>query len=408
MRLLFLSGLAAAALIAGCGSSNNSASGLRWLPPTTPITGVAFSASFSFGTGNVSGNRYYLADRNNAAIDVFDTATSAQVGQIKGTGANGFAGAQSTNGAQDDSISGPNGVFPVGNLLYVTDVNSVKVVDPASQQVVKTIPVGTQGKRADQGCADSAHHLFLVATPEAATPYLSVIDTNSQAVVGTITFNDAGGAPSTGLRACQYDAAGDTFYVNNAGSAANPHGELIALPGVSVRGIAGGTTVNVTDLAGARIYGEGNCDPTGLALGPGNDVAVGCRETTSGASLLVQIMDRSNGRILSSVNAGGGGDIVYEASTNRYYNAAARWTSGGTAATGGVCSSSSTCNPVLAVIDAASYAVVATLKTGNDAHAVAVDPATARAFVPMSSGNTPAGCGNCSGAVAGLLTFAIK
>jgi DNA-binding beta-propeller fold protein YncE len=119
-------------------------------------------------------------------------------------------------------------------------------------------------------------------------------------------------------------------------------------------------------------------------------------------------MDRSNGRILSSVNAGGGGDIVYEASTNRYYNAAARWTSGGTAATGGVCSSSSTCNPVLAVIDAASYAVVATLKTGNDAHAVAVDPATARAFVPMSNGNTPSGCGNCSGAVAGLLTFAIK
>ncbi|MBK4734400.1 YncE family protein [Noviherbaspirillum pedocola] len=409
MRSSLISCLAAAAVLAGCGgSTDNSASGLRWLPPTKLVTNIVNGTDFRFGTGAVLGNRYYLADRNNAAIDVFDTATSNLLSQIKGSGANAFTGLRSTSGAPDDTISGPSGVYAVGNLLYVGDVNSVKIVDPASQQVVKTIPVGAQGKRANKACVDTAHNLFVIATPEAATPYLTMIDTTTQVVVGTISFTDASGARSAGLGACQFDAAADTLYVNNAGTTANPHGELVALPGASLRAIPSGGTVNYTDLAGLRAYALGNCDPTGLALGPSNRVAVGCRETTSGASLLVQILDRTNGNLIASVNAGGGGDIVYDAATNRYYNAAGRWTSGGTAATSGVCSSSSTCNPMLAVIDANTHAIVATLQTGNSAHSVTVDPVTAKAFVPVSSGVAPQGCGNCANATPGLLSFALK
>jgi hypothetical protein len=409
MRSYLISCLAAAAVLAGCGgSSNNSASGLRWLPPTKLITGVGTGSDFRFGTGAVLGNRYYLADRNNAAIDVFDTATSNLLTQIKGSGANAFTGLQSTSGTVDDTISGPGSVYAVGNLLYVGDVNSVKIVDPSSQQVVKTIAIGTQGKRADKGCVDTAHNLFVIATPEASTPYLTVIDSSTQAVVGTVSFTDANGARSAGLGACQYDAAGDTLYVNSTGTTANPHGEFVALPGAAIRAIPSGGTVNYTNLAGMRAYGVGNCDPTGLALGPGNEVAVGCRETTAGASLLVQILDRTNGNLIASVNAGGGEDIVYDAATNRYYNAASRWTSVNTAATNGVCTSSSTCTPVLAVIDASTHDVVDRLQTGNNAHSVTVDPSTAKAFMPMSSGVAPEGCGNCANATAGLLTFALK
>ena len=50
----------------------------------------------------------------------------------------------------------------------------------------------------------------------------------------------------------------------------------------------------------------------GKALGPGNDIAVGCREGTTGSPLLVQIMNRSTGAIVASVNAGGGDQIEYE------------------------------------------------------------------------------------------------
>lgn len=408
MRTHLIACLAAAALLAGCGGGNdNSASGPRLLG-TTAITGVGTGTNFGFDIGNVSGNRYYLTDRNNAAVDVFDTASSALLAQIKGSGANAFAGSKSTNGAVDNSISGPNGIYMVGNLLYVGDVNSVKIVDPASQQVVKTITVGTQGKRADEGCVDAAHNLFIIATPEADTPYLTVINTATQTVVGNITFTDASGAPSAGLEACEYDAAGDTVYINNDGTTANPHGEFVAMPGASIRAIASGATVNYTSLAGVRTYTEGNCDPTGLALGPGNEVAVGCREATTSAPLLVQIMDRTNGRILASVNAGGGDEIAYDASTNRYYNAASRWTASGNASTNGSCSAASPCTPVLAIIDAATHAVVARLQSGNNAHSVAIDPATGKAFVPASSGTSPGGCATCSNEAAGLLTYSIR
>jgi YVTN family beta-propeller protein len=391
------------AAVVACGGGGSGGSfvptGPRLLA-STAIQGVGAGTNFGFDLGVVVGNRYYVTDRNNAAVDVFDTATSKQVAQIKGTGANAFAGLRS-----DNSISGPDGINPVGNLLYVGDVDSVKVVDPAAQQVTKTIVVGSSGKRADEGCVDAVHGYYMISTPEAATPFATFINTATQAVVATVTFTDASGAASAGLEQCRYDAAADTFYVNNDGTTANPNGELVAMPGASIRGIAAGGTVNYTTLAGLRTYSEGNCDPTGLALGPNDDIAVNCREGTTGAPLLVQIMSRSSGAILASVNAGGGDQLEYDSATNRYYSAASRWTASGKAATNGACSAASPCVPVLAIIDAGTRKLVTQLATGNNAHSVAIDPATSKAFLPISSGTSPAGCGTCGSESAGLLTF---
>ena len=186
------------------------------------------------------------------------------------------------------------------------------------------------------------------------------------------------------------------FYVNNAGTTANPHGELDRLPGAAIRALGAGASVNYTQLAGVAIYAEGNCDPTGLALGPGNDIAVGCREGTAGAPLLVQIMDRTTGAILASPNGGGGDQIEYDPPSNRYFSASSRWTASGNASTSGACSAASPCTPVLTVIDAATRAVVSRTPTGNNAHSVAVDPATGLVFVPYSSATLPAGCANCA------------
>jgi YVTN family beta-propeller protein len=389
-------------VLTACGGGGDTLSP-RQLGQETAITGVGAGTNFGFDLGLVVGNRYYVTDRNNAAIDVFDTATSTLVTQIKGTGANAFAGLTSSN-----ATSGPDGINAVGNLLYAGDVNSVKVVDPATQQVIKTISVGTSGKRADEGCVDAVHGLYMISTPEADTPFATFINTATQAVVAQVTFTDASGAPSAGLEQCRYDAASDTFYVNNDGTTANPHGELVAIPGASIRGIAAGATVNYTSLAGMRASSEGNCDPTGLALGPGNDIAVNCREGTTGAPLLVQIMDRSSGSILASINAGGGDQLEYDASTNRYYSGGSRWTASGKAATNGACSAASPCTPVLTIIDAGTRTLVAQLPTGNNAHSVAIDPVTSKAFVPISSGTAPAGCGSCGSEPAGLLTFSTR
>jgi hypothetical protein len=413
MRITIIAAIVSTLLLAACGSSSSTKATAPGLLTMSAITGVGTGTNFSFDLGLVVGNRYYFTDRNNAAINVFDTGTSLQVGQIKGVGANAFAGVGHTSsGAVDNSTSGPDGLNQVGNLLYAGDVNSVKIVDPSSGTVLKSIIVGTTGKRADEGCLDSAHNLYMISTPEADTPFSTFINTQTQQVVATVTFTDASGTASAGFEQCRYDAATDTFYVNNDGTTANPHGELVALSGAAIRAIPAAGTVNYTTLIGLRTYSEGPCDPTGLALGPNNDIAVNCREATTGSPLLVQIMDRSNGNILASINAGGGDQLEYDAATNRYYSAASRWTASGKASTNGACSAASPCTPVLAIIDAATRTLVAQLASGNNAHSVAVDGVTGKAFVPVSSGTSPAGCAVsvfCDSTVgAGLATFSTR
>ena len=400
MQKAILGCLAATALLNGCGSSDSKSSG-----PTqaevVAVQGVGPTTNFSFDLGVVVGDKYYVTDRTNASVDVFSLSgpRTVQIAQIKPTGANAFAGQFA-----DNAISGPDGINAVGNLLYVGDVNSVKIIDPATNTVVKKIVVGTSGKRADEGCVDSAHNLYMISTPEAPVPFATFIDTTTQAVVATVTFNDASGAPAAGLEQCRYDAATDAFYVNNDGTTAFPNGELDVLPRTAIQAIATGGTVNYTALTGVKMFSEGDCDPTGLAIGPGNDIAVNCREGTAGVPLLVQIMDKTTGAILKSINAGGGDQLEYDPTTNRYYSAASRWTRSGMSS-GSACTAASPCTPVLTIIDAATRTLVTQLATGNNAHSVAVDPNTRRAFLPVSSDAAPAGCSSCVVGTGGLMVF---
>lgn len=436
-------------LISGCGGGSSStgtpstpstpspiAGGVPKLLFSTSITGVGAGTNFGFDLGLVSGNRYYLTDRNNAAVDVFETLNSGLVTQIKSLPPNSFAGIQLTNGKVDNSISGPDGINLIskatGARIYVGDVNSIKVINPATNLIEKTVIVGTTGKRADEGCFDPDDNLYMISTPEADTPFATFIDTNTDTVVAKLTFTDNKGNPSLGLEQCRYDPLTKKFFVNNDGTTDNPNGELVAIPATSIKGAIASSPVGTVVTAnyvshpaspqaqtvvvaaetgltpGAiGLYSEQNCDPTGLALGPGNDIAVGCREGTPGAPLLVQIFDRTNGAILKSIPAGGGDQLEYDASTNRYYNAASRWTASGKSS-GSACTAASPCTPVLSIIDAASRTLVAQLPTGNNAHSVAVDAATGKAFVPISSGQSPVGCASCGNEPASLLTFAIR
>ena len=381
----------AAVAIAGCGGDDLNNGGPHHVSDIS-VPNVKAGVNFSFDIGVVLGSRYYFTDRNNASLDQIDIPSKAFVKLIQGSGPLAFTGL----GPGPNSQAGPDGATPVGNLIYAGDVNSVKVVDPSAGVVTSKITVSATGVRADEGCVDSVHGIFMISSPEETPPFATFINTATQTVIAKVTFTDSAGQPTAGLEACRYDAAGDNFYVNVDGSTANPHGELVKLPGAAIRAIPNGGTQNYTTLAGVAMYSEGNCDPTGLALGPGSDIAVGCREGTTGAPLLMQILNRSNGALLASLNAGGGDQLEYDAPTNRYYNAASRWTSSGNASTNGACSAASPCTPVLTIVDAGNRRVVTRLNTGNNAHSVAIDPATGLIFVPYSSATSPAGCPGCA------------
>jgi hypothetical protein len=349
------------------------------------LTVPGTSGGFSFDIGAVDNGHYYLADRTNKALDVYDTNTLQLLAQIKGTGATAFAGQIGTNNA----ISGPDGVvvIPGTNTVYVGDVGSVKVVDVGSMTVVKSIalpPPGTGGAtgfRADEGCYDPDDKLIMISHPEETnpSPFISFVSTTTQTQVATLALAD-----SAGLEACVYDAATKSFLVNNDGTTANPNGELDVITAASV--VAGTPAVS-------KSYGLGNCGPTGLDLGPGNDIVIGCDPSgaaggaPAGTPIVTLIYDKTSGTKLATVPIGGTDQVAYDKVSNRYFISARRWQNGGVlipAPAGGTLA----VNPSFGIIDAGSRSLVTRLDAGNNDHSVAVDGALHRAFVPHTTGSS--------------------
>jgi len=398
-----------AMLLASCGGGgNNSTHSTVFQKAFIAVPGVGATTNFSFDISAVDPvkGRYYFTDRNNKSVDVFDTKTNTFIKQIMG----GFAGCDTgptCAGANNDK-SGPDGlnIITGTTLIYVGDVNSVKIIDTQTDTVVKTIAIGgSSGLRADEGCYDPDHKLFMISSPGEMPPFATFIDTTTQKIIATVLFTDPGtgahGPASAGLEACVYDHGTSSFIVNNDGSTANPHGEVDVIPAAFVLTGTPSTPVTLTlpvptAGSGFKIFPLGNCDPTGIDLGPGTDMGIMCRQGTTGTLLTFQILDRVTGDVLAVLNAGGGDQIVYDAPTNRYYLASSRWTASGTAGVGGACTAAVPCSPLLILVDGTTRQIVASVPTGNNAHSVGVDPVSHQVYMPNSSAAAPAGCATCA------------
>src|SRR5450631_54466 len=390
--------LAAISLLAGCGGGGSGAPQPNQAAANIAVPTITAGSAFSFDLGMVSNGKYYVTDRNNKAVDVVDT-TSLVLTQIKGTGANVFFGCAPTANCvgANNGLSGPDGIDAIKgtNMIYVGDVGGVKVVDSVSGTVQSTINVGSGTFRADEGCYDPDHHLYMISIPDAPTTYVTFINTNTNTIVAKVQWIDTDGNPSGGNEACQYDSASQSFIVTNDATIANPHGEMDVLPAASIMAIPAGTTVGFLTVAGLKRFPLGQCDPTGLALGPGTDALVECRQGDVGAKLTTLIVNRTTGAIITTVPFGGGDQVAYDSRSNAYYVAGSRWHASGINELGGGCSATNLCTPTLFVIDASSRALSATRDIGNNAHSVAVSP-TGQVFMPYSSAASPAGCATCT------------
>src|SRR5438105_4689502 len=365
--------LLAAMLLGSCGGSDlgSGTPGPNQAAAIVAVPGLSATANFSFDLGIVVNGKYYLTDRNNKAVDVVDV-NSLQITQIIPTGALAFAGVSPLGNGN----SGPDGINFISTMgqLYVGDVDSVKVIDIASGIVTRSIRVGTTGFRADEGCFDPDHNLYMISTPDADTPFASFISTTTGTVVATVRWIDTDGNPAGGNEQCQYDPGTQSFLVNNDNTIANPHGEVDVIPVASIQALPPGTTTNFLSLTGLKRFPLGNCDPTGMDLGPGLEVAVMCRPGDAGSPLVTLILNRTTGATVATVAFGGGDQIAYDARTNRYYLSGNRWRPTGVNVSGGGCTAAAPCTPTLAIVDASSHAIVTMIPTGNNAHSVAVDP----------------------------------
>src|SRR2546428_5545564 len=164
--------------------------------PGSPLT------SFDISFVERSSQTYYLADRSNKAIDIFDAASNTYETRVSG-----FVGFTGNN-----DTSGPDGVVVVHDRdeLWAGDGNStVKVIDLRTNTIVKSISTGGTA-RADELAYDQKDKLILIANDADAPPFASLIDTQTRAVVARIPLDDA----TNGVEQPVWDPQTHLFYMS--------------------------------------------------------------------------------------------------------------------------------------------------------------------------------------------------
>ncbi len=332
---------------------------------TAEVPGSALG-NFDIGTIDAQAGRYYLADRSNSSVDVFDTRTRRFLMRVTG-----FTGVRNgPNGRPAGNISGPNGVAfdPMLKQLWAGDGDStVKVIDVAATppKVIATVSTGGQ-RRADELTVDPRDGLVLVGNNADRPSFVSLISTKpGHAVVAKIEMPDASDgidqpvwAPETGMFYASVPVWKDD----------KSHGGL--------------AVIDPKTLKLVKVIPIDNCMPAGTAHGPGTIILVGCSAgsatRTPGMAPVTIVFDTKSETIVARVAGIGGADeVAYDAAKHRYYTAS-RDQPGG---------------PVLGVIDANSNALLETIPTGTNAHSVAADPQTGTVWVPLTAPNPACGHG---------------
>src|ERR1041385_6537278 len=243
--------------------------------------------------------RLYIADRNKAAVHIFDAVNDVYVDQVPG-----FVGATGLNGGR----GGPNGVVVTpDNFLWVGDGNSLlQAVDlnVSPPRISHTVPLGNPvaDGRADELGYDPIERVILIASDAAHPPKATFVSADSYSVLGKIEFPDADGLEQPG-----WDSQLHRF--------------LLTVPGSPAY-------VAVIDPRRMRVTKKFVINPScnasvnGLTLGPFQRLlVVACTNA--------YVMNAIDGHIISSITQVGGGDEVwYNPGDNRYYVTAADRTAG--------------------------------------------------------------------------------
>jgi len=320
--------------------------------------------------------KYYLADRDNAALDIVDTQSNTVVGQ-----ATGFVGAIPLPPFPPDEsdAAGPNGVLTTHNpdqlwggdgngdvRVYSLDSNGLNPTHLTT--ILHTDPKLNVTHRADELAYDPDDQLILMAWDHDTDLLLAFISVSPDAsgikVVGTISLKGpancpVGGCSTGGIEQPAYDPKTGRFLVSVPASTQHPNGEVLV---INPHTMAAEKAYDTTDpLTGSA------CRPNGLALGPSFQAILGC-SSAGGPQLVTLIIDVRTGNVIKTITQVGGSDEVwYNPGDNHYYTASSNFTSTGLA--GGAA------NPVVGIIDAGSGKAgpewIQNISTGASSHSVA-------------------------------------
>jgi hypothetical protein len=320
---------------------------------------------FDIGVVDAEAGRYYLADRSNKGVDIFDTKTNKFVGRV-----GGFVGVVMRDGKPVGSESGPNGVAldSKNKVLWVGDGDStLKAIDlkAAEPKISATINLGGK-KRADELAVDETDEMVLVFNNADKPTFGSFVSTKpGNKILGKVELPDAS------------DGVEQSIYVKETGLFYSSVPELkddINKGGIAIFDPKTMKMVELVNIPG--------CGPTGLMQGPGTHLLVGCGAGSPGSKLppATVIWDFKTKQVVKAVKEVGGMDEVwYDSGSNKYYTAS-RDQPGG---------------PVLGVIDAKTDQWVENVPTAPGAHSVAADSKSQHVFVPLTA--NPACTKSCIG-----------
>lgn len=246
---------------------------------------------------DTSSDLMYFADDGAAlgagAVDVFDVHNDKFLYKL---------GLGSFRGLYDAThcCNGPTGVLPVTpqREIWAGDGNStIKVINMDNGEIVNTINTGGVN-RADEMAWDSKDHLLIIGnSSEPSVNFLTVINTDTQKIQGTINYPN-----STGLEQPVWDPQAERFYVPIDGT----NTEVDVIDPTKVVGsctVTGGPACGVT----SQMFPSTSACPSisGMALLPGERLMLSC-------GMILNVPSGSTAATLqSSTGAALSGDEIY-------------------------------------------------------------------------------------------------
>jgi DNA-binding beta-propeller fold protein YncE len=326
---------------------------------TIPVPGEPL-VSFDISYVDQKTQRYYLADRSNKAVDIFDLKDNKYVGRI-----GGFVGAvMKPDGKVNSNKSGPDGVIIINDEAWAGDGDStIKVIDLNTNKITDTIATGGS-TRLDEMSYDPKDQIFIGVNNAEEPPFATLISADKDhKIIAKVPFNEA----TDGAEQPDYNPADGMFYVSIPEVNKDPKKGAVAV-------------INPKDGKIVKMLPVDNCHPNGLAFGPDGNFVLGCSvRGKDGMPPIIVIMSSKTGQVVATVADVGGADMVaYSKKNNQYYIGAGNNPDGGT----------------LGVIDAATNKLVQkiAMKGASTPHSVAVNETNGHVIVPGGAGDGGCSC----------------
>ncbi|MGC2402562.1 MAG: hypothetical protein WA510_22410 [Acidobacteriaceae bacterium] len=322
----------------------------------------------------------FVSSRSSKAVAIIDALTHKEVGETPPV----FAGV-----GIDSPHSGPDGNVIAGHYLFAGDYPStVRIFDLSASisSPPEVAEVQTGGEfRADEMDYDPVDQVVIVSNGDSTPAFVTLISSTTFKILKQVTFDGTNGTPDTsqgGIASVLYNSKTNKFF--------------ISIPEVGSDATAGAVAVMdpVTGQVTQMFTGLDNCMPSGMALGPRENVLVTCDPGFPAPDPVqfaprTYVINGSTGAILANLTQIGGVDYAaYNPIDHHYYLGARDFFTSPTA---------TTASPALGVIDADTNEWIENFPTGTNAHSVAVNPLNNQIFVPIEDPNPL--CGTLPGCV---------